>query len=110
MMCQQQSSMNESDGAPAPEVPTLSPDDHRHLAAFEKKLQMVRDRTAAVARGYSTGFFLHGSGGMSKSFTVLKTLRELKADYKLFNSRMTGRGLYNALERFPDSTHVLHAM
>ncbi|WP_165253477.1 hypothetical protein [Paludisphaera soli] len=32
------------------------------------------------------------------------------ADYKLFNSRMTGRGLYNALERFPDSVHVLEDM
>jgi hypothetical protein len=95
---------------PGGSPPPLSPADQRHLAAFEDKLQLVRDRTAAVVNGYSTGFFLHGAGGMSKSYTVLRTLKAMQADYKLFNSRMTGRGFYNALEKFPCSVHVMEDM
>lgn len=84
--------------------------DEEHLARLESKLQLVRDRTRAVALGYSTGFFLFGNGGNGKSFTVLKELDRLRANFKLFNSRMTGRGLYNALEKFPDAVHVLEDM
>jgi hypothetical protein len=88
----------------------LSRQDEENLARLEQKLQLVRDRTTAVARGYSTGLFLHGSGGIGKSYTVLNELVRLQANFKLFNSRMTGRGLYNALERFPDAVHVLEDM
>jgi hypothetical protein len=96
--------------APGDDSAALSPADQRYLAQYEQKLQLVRDRTEAVARGYSTGFFLHGAGGMSKSYTVLRTLKAMQADFKLYNSRMTGRGLYNAVEKFPDSIHVLEDM
>jgi hypothetical protein len=96
------------DGRPAPTV--LSQQDERHLERLDQKLQLVRDRTAAVALGYSNGLFLYGDGGVGKSYTVLQELERLKADCKLFNSRMTGRGLYNALGRYPDSVHVLEDM
>ena len=78
----------------------LSRQDEENLARLEQKLQLVRDRTTAVARGYSTGLFLHGSGGIGKSYTVLNELVRLQANFKLFNSRMTGRGLYNVLKAF----------
>jgi hypothetical protein len=85
----------------------LSAQDEKHLARRERKLQLVRDRTRAVALGYATGLYLYGNGGIGKSYTVLTELRRLQANYKVFNSRMTGRGLYNALEKFPDATVVL---
>ena len=88
----------------------LSDVDRRHLAALETKFQLVRDYTGQVASGYCTGLYLFGEGGIGKSHTVIRELERLKADYKLFNSRMTGRGVYNALERFPDSIHVLEDM
>jgi hypothetical protein len=73
-------------------------------------LQLVCDRTRAVAQGYATGFFLHGDGGVGKSYTVMQELTRLGAHYVLSNSRMTGRGLYNQLEKFPDAVHVLEDM
>ena len=88
----------------------LSRQDEENLARLEQKLQLVRDRTHAVAEGYSTGFFLYGGGGLGKSYTVLNELARLQANFKLFNSQMTGRALYGALERFPDAVHVLEDM
>jgi hypothetical protein len=88
----------------------LAREDRQYLKQLESKLQMVRDRVAAVDEGYATGLYLHGEGGTSKSFTVLRELDHRRADYVLFNSRMTGRGLYNSLERFPSSIHVLEDM
>jgi len=54
--------------------------------------------------------YLWGSGGVGKSYNVIATLRELQADYKLYNSHMDGRALYNELERYPHSVHVLEDM
>ena len=110
--------MNTTTGDPAPATHGVEPDlpqelsqrDRGHIASLETKLQLVRDYTAQVAGGYTTGLYLFGEGGIGKSFTVVRELERQKADYKLFNSRMTGRGLYNALERFPDSVHVLEDM
>ncbi len=92
-------------------VPTgISPEDARHLESYARKTMMIRDRTAAVARGYQTGLFLWGPGGVGKSHTVIETLREMQAHVVLFNARMTGRGLFNALAQYPDAVHVLEDM
>lgn len=98
------------DPANTPQPPGLSPADRRHLAALEQKLQVVRDFTGSVATGRTTGYFLWGKGGCGKSHTVIEELERLRVPYKLFNSRMTGRGLFNALEEFPDSVHLLEDM
>jgi hypothetical protein len=37
-------------------------------------------------------------------------LEKLGADYKLFNSRMSGRGLFQALAEYPNTTHILEDM
>ena len=78
-----------------------------YLASLEDKLQLVRDRTRSVALGYQNGFFLWGEGGTSKSFSVEETLKELKKDYRLTNTRITGKGLFRLLRDFPDSIHLL---
>ena len=85
----------------------LTEGDARHLATYEAKLQLIRDRVRAVAEGYSTGLFVYGPGGVSKSYTVLAALQEAQANYRLLNSRLTGRGLVDQLERFPDSVVVV---
>src|ERR1700685_2053616 len=84
-----------------------------HKAARDslaKKLYLVRDHVTAVARGYKTGSYLYGSGGVGKSFTVLRHLESLGVPYQLFNSRMTAKGLFLALKSAPDAIHVLEDM
>jgi hypothetical protein len=81
--------------------------DNPLLASLEGKLQLIRDRVRGVAEGYANGFFIWGSGGTSKSFTVEETLKELGKPYKLSNSRITGKGLFTLLRDYPDIVHVL---
>jgi hypothetical protein len=85
-------------------------DDDLHLAACESKLQLVRDYAKGVALGFSNGFFLYGTGGIAKSYTVLGELQRLAVNFKLFNSRMSGRGLFDALGEYPKAVHVLEDM
>jgi hypothetical protein len=80
------------------------------LRSLEKKLQVVRDLVTGVVMGFKTGFFLYGSGGVGKSYTVLHHLKYLDAGYQLYNSRMTAKGLFLALQHNPDAVHVLEDM
>jgi hypothetical protein len=96
--------------SPAPIAPAPHSDDEQHLASYEAKLQLVRDYVRGVVLRFATGFFCCGNGGISKSHTVLSELEKLGADYKLFNSRMSGRGLFQALAEYPSSTHILEDM
>ena len=91
-------------------VPVIPTDDDLHLQAYESKLQLVRDYVRGVALGFSNGFFLFGTGGIAKSYTVLGELQRLAVDFKLFNSRMSGRGLFDALGEYPNAVHVLEDM
>jgi hypothetical protein len=77
------------------------------LASLEGKCQLIRDRVRGVVAGYSNGFYLHGPGGTSKSHTVVETLDALGARYKLANTRLTAKGLFDRLEEFPDQIHLL---
>lgn len=77
------------------------------LASLEKKLHPVRDHTTAVAQGFKNGLYLYGSGGVGKSFTVLRQLERLETPHRLYNSRMTAKGLFVALAEAPDVVHVL---
>jgi hypothetical protein len=83
------------------------PQDTEHLASLEKKLDLLRDLVTAVARGYKTGLFVYGSGGIGKSYTVLTHLQKLDIAYKLWNSRITAKGLFLGLFEAPDMVHVL---
>src|SRR5262249_18414061 len=57
-----------------------------------------------------TGLYLYGAGGLGKTYHVLQQLEMLEADFRLFNARMTGKGLFQALEKAPDAVHVLEDM
>src|SRR3954466_2901098 len=80
------------------------------LASLERKLHLVRDHVTAVGKGYKTGLYLYGSGGVGKSFTVLRHLERLEIPYRLYNSRMTAKALFLTLMNAPDAIHVLEDM
>jgi hypothetical protein len=80
------------------------------LESLEGKLRVVRDRVEGIVHGHHSGVYIYGAGGLGKSHTVLGCLDELKADYRLFNSRMTAKGLCLALAGSPDAVHVLEDM
>lgn len=88
----------------------LTKSDERFLENVDAKHQMVCDHVAAVAMGLSTGMYLYGPGGCGKSFVIEDELRRREVPYKLHNSRMTGRALFNALEDHPDAVHLLEDM
>src|SRR4051794_16244310 len=88
----------------------LAQPDSGALASLERKLQLLRDRVVAVVHGFSTGLYCYGAGGMGKSFNVIEELNKLQASFKLFNSRMTAKGLFRALGRASDAVHVLEDM
>jgi hypothetical protein len=73
-------------------------------------LRLIDDRVTAVVRGYQTGLYLCGAGGLGKSYSVHRQLQLLECDFRSFNSRMTALGLFRALAKAPDSVHVLEDM
>ncbi len=88
----------------------MQPSDREALASLEKKLHLVRDHVTAVFRGYKTGYYLYGTGGVGKSHTVLRHLERSDVSYQLYNSRMTAKGLFQTLHNAPDAIHVLEDM
>lgn len=88
----------------------LSATDQANLASLRKKIHLLFDLVTGVAKGYKTGLFLHGPGGVGKSYNVLKHLKDLDVPHILFNSRMTGKGLFQALQQAPDAVFVLEDM
>lgn len=93
------------DGMNEDQSPEVSP-----LQTLGRKFQVVIDHVTAVAKGYKTGFFLYGQGGVGKSYNVIRRLEEIDAPHVLYNSRMTGKGLFASLMAAPDAIHVLEDM
>jgi hypothetical protein len=81
-------------------------DRNQHRASLDRKLHVLRDVVTAVAKGFKYGLYLHGDGGVGKSYTVLRRLAELQVGHQLFNSRISAKGLFLALQRYPDLIHV----
>jgi hypothetical protein len=88
----------------------LSAEDCAHLEKYESRLGLVRDLVRGVAEGWKTGLYLWGGGGTSKTHTVCEHLKQLGAHWKLTNSRLTGRGLFDLLDEYRDIVHVLEDM
>lgn len=77
------------------------------LASLGAKLQVIRDRVRGVAAGFSNGLYLWGEGGTGKTYSVTKTLEGLKCPFRLTNSRLSGKGLFDLLRDGPDIVHVI---
>lgn len=86
---------------------SLSPHDLRQLKSLDHKIQLVRDRVAGVATHRHTGFLMSGRGGIGKSRTIFTELEQREVSYKLSNSHMTPRALFDQLEAFPEALHVI---
>ncbi len=85
----------------------ISKEDFAHLDKLEPKLELIRTRVKGVCEHLHTGLYLWGEGGTSKSYTVDEALKANQANYRLHNSRMTGRGLFDTLHDDPTAIHVL---
>lgn len=77
------------------------------LHTLNRKLILVGDLVVGVATGHKHGLYLHGDGGVGKSYTVLEKLEELGVKFILLNSRITAKGLFLALGKSPDAIFVL---
>ncbi|HVK14730.1 MAG TPA: hypothetical protein VM597_38690 [Gemmataceae bacterium] len=77
--------------------------DRECLAALGRKQQLIRDLVRGVVHGHFHGLYLYGRSGVGKSYSVVHELEALEAHFKLLNSHLTGRGLYDVLQRFPDA-------
>ena len=78
-----------------------------HLASWENQVKIIRVRVGQCVSGKITGFYLWGEGGRSKSYTVLKILDELGAEYRHHQGRLSAVGLVQELEEFPNACHVI---
>jgi hypothetical protein len=85
----------------------LSADDQQYLEEYERRLDLVRDRTRGVAERYQNGCYLTGRAGSGKTYTVLETLKNLNVPYAYRNARMSALGLFAFLEEHPEHTCVL---
>lgn len=81
--------------------------DSENLAELAKKLQVVRDRVAGVAKGYYAGVIITGRGGTGKSFTVTEELERLGCDHKLHNTHLTPRAMFDEVKKKPTSVHQI---
>ena len=80
------------------------------LMSLDCKLRLIDDRVTAIVRGYQTGLYLCGAGGLGKSYSVHRQLQLLECDFRAFNSRLTALGLFRALDKAPEAVHVLEDM
>ena len=88
-------------------MPGLTPQERQHLELLESKLDHIGDAVKGIVKHFHTGLFLYGEGGTGKSYKVLETLRALQAKYVYHNTRLTARGLVDALERAPTDIHFI---
>lgn len=83
----------------------LTAADNEALESLGHKQEHLRTAVRALHHGFDTGLFVHGEGGTGKSFIVEETLAGLGASVCYHNSRLTARGLVDALEAQPTSIH-----
>jgi hypothetical protein len=83
----------------------FSSDDRVALESLRHKHAHIENAVVSLAEGLDTALFLWGEGGTGKSYTCNQKLNDLQASYILHNSRLTGRGLVDALEAAPTAIH-----
>jgi hypothetical protein len=71
------------------------------------KLDLLRDRTRAVAERYQNGVYVVGRAGTGKTFTIVETLKRLDAPWAYRNGRVSAAGLFALLQEHPEHTVVL---
>jgi hypothetical protein len=77
------------------------------LSSFDQKLQLIRDRVRGVVDPDSTGVYLVGRPGTSKTYTVRQELDLRTKDWLYRNARMSAMGLFDLLAEYPHHVIVL---
>lgn len=77
------------------------------LASIKRQFALVADRVKQVAAGRESGLILCGDGGIGKSRAVFDALRQCGASAHVLNTQLTPKGLFNALNEYPDELFVI---
>jgi len=77
------------------------------LQSLRNRQALIRDRIRAVVYGHANGVYLFGRPGISKTYSVLTFLETLGERFEHVTGHVTSIGLFEALERNPDSVIVL---
>ncbi|MBL8020255.1 MAG: hypothetical protein JNM27_11365 [Leptospirales bacterium] len=85
----------------------LTVDERKHLAELKRKMKNVRAVVRGVVTGFHTGLILSGEGGTAKSYNVIQELKSCRAEFKHHQGRVTARGLFDTLARFPAMIHLI---
>ena len=83
-----------------PVVPPLSGDDQTALETALARQQALRDLTLGCIAGHHSGACIYGPPGIGKSHTIINTLRDKNANWKI-HQRITSKPLFFALDRDP---------
>lgn len=92
--------------ATEPDLPPLTEEDERALASFQARQQVLRDLTLGCIDNNHTGAYIFGPPGVSKTYTILNTLRERKAYWRHYQ-RITAKPLYLEMEKHPGAVFVI---
>jgi hypothetical protein len=81
--------------------------DRENYDSLMRQHDLIGDRIRQVCDGVSTGFYLYGRPGTSKTHTVKSTLKDLAAPHEWHSGHLTPIGLYELIEENRDRTIVL---
>lgn len=92
---------------PSAPKPSLSDSDKGALENLNRRLAVIRDRVRGVAEGLSTGLYLFGPPGSSKTFTIRNTLESLNVPNQYVIGHLTPMGLFDLIAQNDDRILVL---
>ncbi|MBX9671782.1 MAG: hypothetical protein K2X93_29605, partial [Candidatus Obscuribacterales bacterium] len=85
----------------------LTAEEESYLKQFDSRNRSIRDNVRLVAQRHSSGLYVCGSAGTSKTYTVTSILEEEEASYEVVAGHITGVGLFRTFQKNPHSTIVL---
>ncbi|HUQ71683.1 MAG TPA: hypothetical protein VM165_19295, partial [Planctomycetaceae bacterium] len=77
------------------------------LQSLQRQRAVVTDRVRGVVHGASTGLYLYGRPGTSKTHTICSTLDALQCRYKYNAGHLTAIGLFELIREYPERVLVL---
>ncbi len=78
-----------------------------HYEELLRQVKIIKDRVRGVVHGQSSGVYLHGRPGTSKTYMVRSTLDTLAVNYSYSNGHLTPIGLFDLIAENQDRIIVL---
>jgi len=72
-----------------------------------RQTKIIKDRVRGVVNKQSTGFYLYGAAGVSKTYSVCTTLRDLGVNFEYSNGHLAPIGLFDLISENRDRVIVL---